>query len=262
MGCCLVRACSQNVGKNGSYESTCTGTRRSQRRNESERRSSDMDCELARQLALEVEADLLALRLKKQLNLYRDGETIVGCQLVAGLLAFLMIGAFSREKPLAAAGIFVLYAMIGLVVLPALNRRNMRAWERMALPLLLPSASEDFDILDERTLRSRKPVHGGKAAPDRSGRLPENVRRANIEQLLVNGARTVCSASLRGRSAASVSLHESGRSPAPQTRSRRRLSRSSFGPRKHAQPVSSEPINVNTNGERRHARSAARSPGR
>jgi len=151
---------------------------------ESERRSSVMDCEFGRQLALEVEANLLALRLTKQLDRYRDNrETIVGCQFVAGLLAFLTIGAFASAKPLSAAGIFVLYAAIALIILPTLNYHNTRAWKRMALPLVLLSALEDFDIIDERTLRSGEPVDDGNAAPDARARLPEGVCRANIDQL-------------------------------------------------------------------------------
>lgn len=142
-----------------------------------------MDRELGSQLALEVEANLVALRFKKQLDSYRDNrETITGCQLVAGLLAFLAIGALASAEPVAAGAIFVAYLSVGFVILPVCNRRNTRAWESMALPLFVLSACEDLDILDERTLQS----HLGdqdEAAGKADRRWPRELRRRNVEQL-------------------------------------------------------------------------------
>jgi hypothetical protein len=94
-----------------------------------------MDDEPGKQLASEVEANLVALRLKKQLDAYRDNwETIVGCQFIAGVIAFVAILAFVNGKFDAGVAFFITSAA-ALVVLPTCNRSNLQAWKRMALPL-------------------------------------------------------------------------------------------------------------------------------
>jgi hypothetical protein len=116
-----------------------------------------MDDESGKQLALEVEANFVALRLKKQLDAYWDNwETIVGCQFIAGLIAFVAILAFVKGKFEVGVAFSTTSAAGGLVVLHTCNRRNLQAWKRMALPLLVLISHDDSEILTEHV-----PVDGG-----------------------------------------------------------------------------------------------------
>jgi hypothetical protein len=115
-----------------------------------------MDDESGKQLAL-GEANLVALRLKKQLAAYRDNrETIVGCQFIAGVIPFVAILAFLNGKFAAGVGFSITSAAAGLVVFPTRNRRNLQAWKRMALPLLVLISRDDAEVLSEHV-----PVDGG-----------------------------------------------------------------------------------------------------
>jgi hypothetical protein len=87
------------LGRITACKDATRGSGREQRREWSERHFVRMDDESGKQLALEVEANFVALRLKKQLDIYRSNwETIVGCQFIAGVIALVAILAFVNGK--------------------------------------------------------------------------------------------------------------------------------------------------------------------
>ncbi|MGD0472362.1 MAG: hypothetical protein ABSB70_04020 [Candidatus Velthaea sp.] len=114
-----------------------------------------MDQELGKKIVLELEANLLALRFKRQLHAYRDNmETILGSHVAASVIALGAIGALLIGRSVAGMSVLAIYLAISCVILPVWSRRNALAWQQMAVPLYLLLTHEDVLILDERRLRS------------------------------------------------------------------------------------------------------------